>query len=188
MSAASPGPYQPSLLRLLHAFTAVLVALCWCTGLALYSQFDGRWGRIPLHLPEVIDLHGTLGVLLTLAAIPFAAYACSLGRGRLARPANGAPLLALLLSLGSGLLMNEEWPRRGEFQHLAYALHLTAWLLITVMVVWHLLALVRRGGPALAVSIWRFGLRPGDGPRQWPSQVQRFFGFSSSTGPSGPSD
>jgi hypothetical protein len=183
-----PAPYQPSLLRLLHALTAVLVGLCWFTGLALHSQFDGRWVRIPLRLPAVIDLHGSLGVVLILVALPFVAYAISLGRGRLRRAANAAPLLALLLSLGSGLLMDEDWPRRAEFRHLASQLHLTAWLLISAMVLWHLLALLRRGGPALATSIWLPALRPGDGPRQWPSQVQRFFGFQSSSWPSGPSD
>jgi len=84
--------------------------------------------------------------------------------------------------------MDEDWPRQGDLQHLAFQLHLTAWLLITGLVLWHGLALVRRGGPALALSIWRLGLRPGDGPRQWPAQVQRFFGFPSSSWPSGPSD
>ena len=183
-----PAPYQPSLLRLLHGLTAVFVGLCWWTGLALYSQFDGRWGRLPLRLPGVIDLHGSLGLVLTLLALPFVAYAVSLGRGRLARAANAAPLLALLLSLGSGLVMREDWLRRGELQHLAYQLHLLGWLLVSAMVLWHLLALLRRGGPVLVASIWQLELRAGDGPRQWPAQLMRFFGVSSSPWPPGPSD
>jgi hypothetical protein len=183
-----PAPYQPSLLRLLHGLTASVAGLCWFSGLAIYSQFDGRWGRVPLQLPEAIDWHGSLGVLLILLVLPFAAYACSLGRARLRRAANLAPLLALLLAIGSGKLMEETWLRRGELHHLVYQLHLSAWLLISAMVLWHLLALLRRGGPLLAASIWRPGWRTGDSPRQWPSQVKRFFGFSSSTGPHGPSD
>jgi hypothetical protein len=182
------APYQPSLLRLLHGLSAVLVGLCWYTGLVIYSQFDGRWGRLPLQLPEAIDRHGSLGVALLLLALPFGAYALSLGRGRLQRAANLAPLLALLLCLVSGKLMDEDWLREGELHHLAYQLHLSAWLLISAMVVWHLLALWRRGGPALAASIWRLDLRAGDGPRQWPAQLMRFFGFSSSPWPPGPSD
>ena len=43
-----PRPYQPSLLRLLHGPTALLVPLAWITGLLAYSAHDGRFGRLPL--------------------------------------------------------------------------------------------------------------------------------------------
>lgn len=33
-----PRPYQPSLLRLLHGVTALLVPLAWMTGLLVYSS------------------------------------------------------------------------------------------------------------------------------------------------------
>ena len=183
-----PALYQPSLLRALHGSTAVVTGLCWLSGAAIYNHFDGRWGRLPLPLPVDIDLHGSLGLALLALTLPFGAYALSLGRARLNRAANAAPLLALALCLASGLAMEGEWLEHGDFQHLAYQLHLLAWLLIGVMVVWHSLALLRRGGPALAVSIWQPGLRAGDGPLQWPQQVKRFFGFRSSSGPQGPSD
>jgi len=92
MAAGPRAPYQPSLLCLLHALTAVLVLLCWISGVALYSQFDGRWGRIPLRLPDVIDLHGSLGVGLILAA-PQPRRQCRTAAGPAAvprqRPADG---------------------------------------------------------------------------------------------------
>ena len=105
--------YQPSLLRLLHGAMAAAVVLCWLSGVALYSQFDGRWGRLPLRIPEVIDLHGSLGVALVLISCLFVPYVLTLGRWRLAQFSNAVALGALLLAVGSGLLMNEEWPRRG---------------------------------------------------------------------------
>lgn len=167
-----PAPYQPSLLRLLHGLTALLVGLCWFTGLALYSQFDGRWGRIPLRLPEVIDLHGSLGLVLLLVSLPFGAYAVSLGRGRLSRAAKAAPLLAPPRRVPASGLPAASGGLAADQRHGGVAF----------------VALLRRDGPALAASIWRPELRPGDRLRHWPSQVQRFFGFSSSPWSSGPSD
>ena len=41
------APYQPSLLRLLHGVTALLVLGAWLSGLFVYSRYDGRWGRLP---------------------------------------------------------------------------------------------------------------------------------------------
>jgi hypothetical protein len=67
-----PRPYQPSLLRLLHGFTALLVPLAWLTGLLVYSSHDGRFGSLPFRLPgEWIDIHGTVGVLLWPIALLF---------------------------------------------------------------------------------------------------------------------
>lgn len=178
------APYQPSLLRLLHGLTALLVLLCWLTGLAVYSQFDGRWGALSLPLPAAIDVHGSLGLLLKLVALPFLLYAVTLGRSRLRRAANAIPLLALLISLGSGWWMNEQWLRRGELHHAVYHLHLLGWLLLSAAVLWHLLAQLRRGGLPLALSMLRLHRRPGDSPRHWPAQVRRFFGIP----PSPPAD
>jgi len=88
------APDQPSLLRLLHGLTALLIGLYWFTGLAVVSEFDGRWGRLPLRLPEAIDLHGSLAVLLILVSALFVPYAFTLGRARLRRPANAVAPLA----------------------------------------------------------------------------------------------
>ena len=182
------APYQPSLLRLLHGLTAVVALLCWFTGAAVYSQFDGRWGHLPLELPEAIDLHGTAGFLLKLVAIPFVVYALSMGRSRLRRPANAVALLALLLSVSSGLLMDEDWLREGQLDHLVYHLHLLGWLVLSGAVLWHGLAQLRRGGPALALSMLQLRIRPGDRPTDWLSQLRRFFGFPPTKSSDGPSD
>jgi hypothetical protein len=182
------APYQPSLLRLLHGLTAAMVLVCWWSGAAVYSQFDGRWGALPLRLPEAIDLHGTAGVVLKLVAVPFLLYALSLGRARLRRPANAVALLALLLALVSGQLMDENWLRQGQLGHAIYHLHLLGWLLLSAAVLWHGLAQLRRGGPALALSMLQLRIRPGDGPAHWPVQVRRFFGFPPVNRGRGPSD
>jgi len=96
-------PYQPSLLRLLHGATALLVPLAWLTGLMVYSSWDGRFGRLPFSLAgDWIDIHGTLGVVLWPIALLFGFYAITAGRARLRRSANAVALLALALAVGSG--------------------------------------------------------------------------------------
>jgi len=171
-----PRPYQPSLLRLLHGATALLVPLAWLTGLLVYSRYDGRFGRLPFTLPgEWIDIHGTLGVLLWPIALLFGLYALTAGRARLRQPANAIALLALGLAVGSGKLMQEDWLRDGQVHHLAYSLHLTAWLLIATAVFWHLAAVLRRGGLPLALSMVQLQLRSNDKPKHWPSQLIRGF-------------
>ena len=89
MTQTRGRPYQPSLLRLLHGATALLVPLAWLTGLQVYQAHDGRFGRLPVSLPGGwIDIHGTVGVLLGPVALLFALYALTLGRPRLRQPAN----------------------------------------------------------------------------------------------------
>ena len=84
-----PRPYQPSLLRLLHGATALLVPLAWLTGLLVYCTYDGRLGTLPIHLPgDWIDIHGTVGVPLWPIALLFALYALTAGRPRLRQPTN----------------------------------------------------------------------------------------------------
>ncbi|MFY8148463.1 MAG: cytochrome B [Prochlorococcaceae cyanobacterium] len=166
-------PYQPSLLRLLHGATALLVVLAWGTGLLVYSRYDGRWGRLPLApAADWIDIHGTGAVVLWPLALLFALYAISLGRGRLRQPANAAALLALALAVGTGKLMDENWLRTGQLQHLVYALHLLGWLGISAAVLWHLLSVLRRG-PALVRSMLSLRIRAGDQPADWPGQIRR---------------
>ena len=132
-------PYQPSLLRLLHSAMALLVPLAWLSGLIVYSRYDGSWGRL-IWQPagNWIDIHGSIGVLLWPLALLFGLYALSLGRARLKQPANATALGALALAVGSGKLMQEDWLRQGELQHLVYHIHLLAWLLIALALLWHL--------------------------------------------------
>ena len=169
-----PRPYQPSLLRLLHGATALLVPLAWLTGLVVYSRYDGRFGRLPFTLAsEWIDIHGTVGVLLWPLALLFAFYALTAGRLRLRQPANAFVLVALVMAVGSGKLMDEDWLRDGQFHHLVYSVHLFTWLLIALAVTLHLVAVLQRGGLPLARSMASLSLRPGDLPSHWAAQILR---------------
>jgi len=169
------APYQPSLLRVLHGATALLVATGWITGLLLLGSFDGRWGRLPFTLDgEWIELHARVGLVLALVLLLFVPYSLTLGAGRLRRFANGLPLLALVLAVGSGLQMESEWLVNHATTPLPYALHLTAWLLLAVSVPLHLIGAVRRGGWPLAASMLSLRLRPHDGPRHWPGQLLHY--------------
>ena len=168
-------PYQPSMLRVLHGATALLVAISWITGLLLLGSFDGRWGRLPFTLDgEWIELHGRVGLLLALVLLLFVPYALTLGAGRLRRFANSLPLLALVLAVGSGLQMESEWLVNHATTPLPYALHLTAWLLLAVSVPLHLIGAVRRGGWPLAASMLSPRLLPHDGPPHWAGQLLRY--------------
>lgn len=169
-------PYQPSLLRLLHGAMVLLVPAAWLSGWLVYNQYDGRWGRLPLPAGgEWIDLHGTLALLLWPLAILFGLYAISLGRQRLRRPASAIPLAALVLAIGSGKLMQEDWLKRGDLDHLVYGLHLLGWLAVTAAVLVHLALLLQRGGPPLLRSMLSLRLNRGDQPLDWPGQIARHF-------------
>ncbi|MFM7549691.1 MAG: cytochrome b/b6 domain-containing protein [Cyanobacteriota bacterium] len=169
-----PRPYQPSLLRLLHGATALLVPLAWITGLLVYSTHDGRFGRLPFTLPrEWIDIHGTVGVLLWPIALLFGLYALTAGRPRLRQPANAIALLALVLAVGSGKLMDEDWLRDGQFDHLVYGVHLLAWLLIALAIALHVGSVLQRGGLPLARSMASLQVRSGDLPGNWLDQIRR---------------
>ncbi len=168
-------PYQPSLLRLTHGVTALLVLAAWLSGLIVYSRYDGRWGRLPFTPPgSWIDLHGQAGFLLLPLGLVFAAYALTLGRPRLRRATNTMALGALALAVATGKLMQEDWLRDGQLHHLAYSLHLVAWLLIGLAVVLHVAGSLRLGGTPLLASMASTSLRPGDRPGDWPGQVRRY--------------
>jgi hypothetical protein len=168
-------PYQPSLLRLVHGGTVLLVLGCWLSGLIVYSRYDGRWGRLPFTpAGNWIDLHGQVGWLLLPLGLVFSAYALSLGRPRLRRTTNATALLALALAIGTGKLMDENWLRDGELHHLVYGLHLVAWLLIGLAVLAHVADSLRLGGWPLLASMASPALREGDLPGDWPAQIRRF--------------
>jgi hypothetical protein len=167
-------PYQPSLLRLLHGAMALLVPLAWLSGLIVYSNHDGRFGRLPWQpAGDWIDLHGTVGVFLWPLALLFGLYALTLGRARLNQAAHATALLALALAVATGELMNEDWLRTGQLDHVVYNLHLLAWLLVAAAVSWHVATILIRGGTPLARSMFQLKLHSNDLPRDWVSQVGR---------------
>lgn len=154
---------------------AALVPLAWLSGLLVYATHDGRWGHLPWQIGgDWIDIHGTVGVVLWPLALLFALYALTLGRARLNKAPNAVALCALALAVISGKLMNEDWLRSGELDHLVYDLHVLSWLLIAITVIWHLAGVLRRGGMALARSMFRFELRNNDHPWHWPMQWKRW--------------
>lgn len=77
----------------------------------------------------------------------------------------------LLLAIGSGKLMDEDWLRTGELEHWPYHLHLLAWMIISGAVIWHVGDVVRRGGLPLAGSMVKLTVRESDRPRHWPKQL-----------------
>jgi hypothetical protein len=108
---------------------AAVVPLAWLSGLLVYSTRDGRWGQLPWHPGgDWVDIHGTVGVVLWPLALLFGLYALTLGRARLNKAPNAVALLALALAVVSGKLMNEDWLRTGQLDHVVYNLHLLAWL------------------------------------------------------------
>lgn len=169
-------PYQPSLLRLLHGATALLVVAAWGTGLLVYSHMDGRWGRLPWTLDgEWIDLHGSVGVVLWPLAVLFALYALTLGGRRLRDPANALALLALAVAVGSGKLMDEDWLRDGHLTQGVYTVHLMAWLAVTLAVLSHVGRVMAKGGLPLARSMVSLRVRAEDHPADWWRQIRRHF-------------
>jgi len=102
-----------------------------------------------------------------------ALYALTAGRLRLRQPANALALVALMLAVGSGKLMDEDWLRDGQFQQVVYSVHLLAWLLIALAVTLHVASVLQRGGLPLARSMASVQLRPGDLPGNWFDQIRR---------------
>ena len=153
---AKTSSHQPLLLRLLHGAMVVLVPLAWLSGAVVFSNHDGRWLRLPLQVPgNWIDIHGTIGVLLWPLAALFVIYALSVGRFRLRHGSNAAALIGLVLAVGSGKFMEEDWLRNRELDHFIYHLHVLAWLLIAAAVAWHIAGVFSRGGVPLASSMFR---------------------------------
>jgi len=83
-------------------------------------------------------------------------------------------LWPLALAIGTGKLMQEDWLRQGELNHLAYSLHLLAWLLIALTVLVHVGASLQLGGWPLLASMTNPAVKKGDLPGDWPGQVRRF--------------
>ncbi|MFM7426410.1 MAG: cytochrome b/b6 domain-containing protein [Elainella sp.] len=181
---ATPRPYQPLLLRLLHGINGLLVLGALATGFWVYDTYDGRFGRLALPtLADIQGVHGTIALTFLLFFPLFAIYSFHWGQKRLIQPdslkqlarisqpigwislqrlVNTLILIASVLALISGRLMKEEWLPRGELYHAAYSAHLMAWLTMAVCLLLHILMAARVGGLPLLLSIVDTKTRPSD--------------------------
>ncbi|MDX2242870.1 MAG: cytochrome b/b6 domain-containing protein [Leptolyngbyaceae cyanobacterium bins.302] len=178
-------PYQPLLLRLLHGISALLALGALITGFLVYDSWDGRFGGLGLTTRDrnLIDIHGTFGFFLFFLFIAFALYSVTAGRKRLVQAASlqqltqfGRPtwwvglqrltnttmLLAAALAVGSGKFQDENWLPNGEMDHVAYFMHLIAWVLVLIGIAIHVLMSAKVGGIPLLVSMVNVKFRSDD--------------------------
>jgi hypothetical protein len=183
------SPYQPSLLRLLHGVSALLIFGSAISGYYVYVQFDGRWGRLGL-LPmmNVMDEHKAIGEIMFLILLLFGLYSFTLGRSKLAQRAHFKQLMqpnrpswwsscqrfsntfilgAVVLAALSGKRMESRWLANGDLNQLTYLVHLGAWGTIGIGLILHLLLNFKIGGMPLLLSIFSLRLRSNDTPKQW---------------------
>ncbi|MBW4600270.1 MAG: cytochrome b/b6 domain-containing protein [Calothrix sp. FI2-JRJ7] len=192
-------PYQPLLLRLLHSINAVLIIGALITGFLVYDSWDGRFGSLGITRTnrELIDTHGTFGFFISFVALPiFLIYCWNAGRQRLIQASTfkqlgniGTPawwyalqqvtntlvLLAALFSVVSGKFQDENWLPQGELNHIAYYIHLIAWVVIVLALLMHLLMSAKVGGFPLLLSMLDTTYRPKDSPRLWRQKIVNWF-------------
>ncbi|RUS96231.1 hypothetical protein DSM106972_087730 [Dulcicalothrix desertica PCC 7102] len=192
-------PYQPLLLRLLHSINAILIIGALITGFLVYDSWDGRFGSLGITRVnrDLIDIHGTFGFFISFVALPiFLIYCWNAGRQRLIqastfkqlgnvrKPAwwyalqqviNTLVLLAALFSVISGKFQDENWLPQGELNHIAYYIHLIAWVVIVIALLMHLLMSAKVGGFPLLLSMLDITYRPNDSPRLWRQKIVNWF-------------
>jgi len=169
---AQKRPYQPSLLRTIHTMTAIVVAGAWCSGLAIYSRYDGRWGSLPWSVPgDLFSLHKSVSLILLPVALALLLYAITIGNWRLRNPANSVMMLTLALPILSGQGMHRRWLIEKQFDHWIYHLHLLGWMLLFFGLIWHGISAWQRGGSGMLASMVDVQLRKNDRPLDWPGQI-----------------
>ncbi len=192
-------PYQPFLLRLLHGVNALLIIGAAITGFLVYDSWDGRFGSLAITRTnrELIDIHGTFGFLISFIALPiFLIYCWNAGRNRLVqsntleqlsrvgtpvwwyalqRITNTLMLVAALFSVISGKFQDENWLPQGELNHVAYYVHLIAWVVIVLALLMHILMSTKVGGLPLLISMFDTKYRPDDSPLLWRQKIVDWF-------------
>ncbi|PAX59495.1 cytochrome b/b6 domain-containing protein [Brunnivagina elsteri] len=187
--------YQPLLLRLFHGINALLIIGAAITGFLVYDSWDGRFGGLSLTKTNrsLIDIHGTFGFFISYIALPlFLIYCWKAGKNRLlqadtlqqlgnvGRPiwwytlqriANTFMLIAALFSVISGKFQDENWLPQGELNHVAYYIHLIAWVVVILALSIHLLMSAKVGGLPLLISMFDTIYRPEDSPRFWQEKL-----------------
>ncbi|MFM7325344.1 MAG: cytochrome b/b6 domain-containing protein [Nodosilinea sp.] len=191
-------PYQPLILRLVHGVSGFLAIGALITGFWVYNTYDGRFGT--LKLPELYDaqgVHGTFGLFFLISFTGLAIYSLYWGSRRLLFPnfwrrlwhqpgqpvwwvnlqrlVNSLMLLAALLAVISGRMMQESWLPFGETHHLAYQAHLLGWLVLLISLMLHLVINLKVGGVPLLVSMVQWGYRPEESPALWWQTLRQRF-------------
>jgi cytochrome b561 len=182
-----PSPYQPVLLRLLHSLNSFLILAALITGFWVYNTYDGRLGKLLLpKIGGIIDIHGTLGLVLLFVLPIFALYSFRNGQKRLIQPnsfselaqvnrpvwwlglqriTNTGILLAASFSLLTGRMMKEDWLPDGDLDQAWYLLHLTGWSVMAACLFIHLLTHLKVGGVPLLLSMKSLKVQPEDSLR-----------------------
>ncbi|BAZ38924.1 hypothetical protein NIES4101_48690 [Calothrix sp. NIES-4101] len=192
-------PYQPFLLRLLHGMNALLIIGAAITGFLVYDSWDRRFGALSITTRNrsLIDIHGTFGFFIVYVALPlFLIYCWQAGRKRLVqadtfqqisnfgtpiwwyalqRITNTLMIVAVLFSVISGKFQDESWLPLSDFNHVAYAVHLIAWVVIVLALALHLLMSAKVGGLPLLLSMVKTTYRPEDSPALWRDKVMNMF-------------
>lgn len=191
-------PYQPLILRLVHGVSGVLAIGALITGFWVYNTYDGRFGALKLpELHDVQGVHGTFGLFFLISFTGLAIYSLYWGSRRLLFPdfwrrlwhqlgqpvwwvnlqrlVNSLMLMATLLAVISGRMMQESWLPSGETHHLAYQAHLLGWLVLLMSLMLHLVMNLKVGGVPLLLSMVQWGYRPEESPALWwQTLLQRF--------------
>lgn len=189
-------PYQPLLLRILHAGTAISVIGCLITGFLVYDSWDGRIFQLGLTTKnrDLIDIHGTIAVTLFFIFIGFFLYAITAGKKRLisnntwsnltaqvGRPlwwvtlqkvTNTVILGAGVLAIVSGKLQDENWLPNGQLNYWQYNLHLLGWLVMAIAILLHILMGIKVGSVPLLLSMINIKYRPEDSPTLWWGKIR----------------
>jgi hypothetical protein len=191
-------PYQPLVLRLFHNISGLLGVGAIITGFWVYNIYDRRFGSLPLPpIPNSQDIHGTLGLFFLLIFFPLSIYSLYWGSRRLVqadwtkrlttqfgtpiwwmtvqRMANTLMLLAATFAVISGRMMKEAWLPAGELYHLAYNLHLVAWVVFIGSLLIHILMSIKVGGIPLLLSMTSLHYRDNDSPTLWPAHLKTLF-------------
>jgi len=173
---AAKAPYQPSLLRLLHAGTAITVITIWLSALLIYGHYVGGWFN-PAWIPSIdlFSIHKALATILLPLAAALILYTFTIGSWRLRHPANAAILLILSVPCLSGIGMHRHWLEDHQLHHWVYHLHLLGWILVALGLGWHVLSALRRGGIVLISSMLDVKLKSNDHPSDWPGQINTWF-------------
>lgn len=187
-------PYQPFLLRFLHALQGISVILALITAFWTYDTYDGRWGKLPLpYYPDIEGIHGTFGLYSLLVFPFFILYSFHRGEKRLFQPqfithlfgnkkpifwmtihrlVNTFSLIALALAVFSGKMMDEKWLPQGELDHLWYYVHLVSWVVLFIAILFHILMSIKVGGIPLVLSMIQVKYKSQDNPKLWKSHLQ----------------